>query len=82
MENISFQIIEFIEKKGYICEHVKKMGYGGTKNGDLYSIIEKKKSWFITRDKDFSVKEKFDNYKVGGVIVLNLSDKTTKNIKI
>lgn len=80
-ENLSFELIPFLQKKGFTAEHIKIMGLGGTKNGELYKIIEKKKAWFISKDKDFSVKEKFDKYKVGGIIVLNLSNESTKNFK-
>ncbi len=80
-ENLSYDLIEFLQKKGFNADHIKKMELGGTKNGELYKIIEKNKAWFISKDKDFSVKEKFDKYKVGGIIVLNLSNETTKNFK-
>jgi len=80
-ENLSFELIKFLKSKGFPAKHIKKMNLGGTKNGELYKIIEKNKAWFLTKDKDFSVKTKFDQYKVGGIIVLNLSDESTKNFK-
>ena len=80
-ENIGYDLIPFLQKKGFAVDHVKKMGLTGTKNGDLYRVIEKKKSWFITKDKDFSVKAGFDKYRVGGFIVLNLADESTMNVK-
>ena len=79
-ENISFDIIFVIKKLGYKVEHLKKLGKAGIRNGEVYKISSSRKLIIITRDTDFESIVKFNQYKIPGVIILKLSDSTTKNI--
>lgn len=79
-ENISFEVIPFLEKYGYFVEHIKKIGKSGIRNGEVYKLAVSKEMWIFTRDTDFLNIIKFHNYDVKGIIVLKLLDTTTKNI--
>ena len=72
-ENLPFALIDFLEKKNYRVNHLKKMVKSGIKNGEVYKIAEQSKSWIITRDADFESYHKFKSYDVGGIILLKLS---------
>jgi len=80
-ENISYEIIPFLEKFGYYVEHIKKIGKTGIKNGEVYQLAISKEMWIITRDTDFLNIIKFSTYDVKGIVVLKLLDTTTNNIK-
>jgi predicted nuclease of predicted toxin-antitoxin system len=79
-ENISFEVIPVIKKLGYKVEHLKKLGKTGIRNGEVYQIATSHKLIIITRDTDFESIIKFNQHKIPGVIVIKLSDSTTKNI--
>jgi len=49
-ENLPFALIDFLEKKGFRVNHLKKMGKSGIKNGAVYKIAEQSKSWIIVKD--------------------------------
>ncbi len=36
-ENMPFALVEFLKNKGYEAEHLKKLGKGGIRNGEVYS---------------------------------------------
>ena len=79
-ENLPFALIEFLRNKGYETEHLKTLGKGGIKNGEVYQVAEENSAWIITRDSDFKNYHKFVTYPIKGIIVLTLSDTRTKNI--
>ena len=58
-ENIPYVLIKLLEKKGFSVAHLKKIGRGGIKNGEVYKLAEESKSWIITRDADFQNYYKF-----------------------
>jgi len=72
MKNLPFALIDFLEKKGFRVNHLKKMGKSGIKNGAVYEIAEQSKSWIITRDADFESYHKFKSHEVAGVILFKL----------
>jgi len=79
-ENMPFALDEFLRNRGYNSYHLKKMGKGGIKNGEVYNVAEKKGAWILTRDSDFKSYHKFINHNVRGIIVFTLSDTRTGNI--
>ncbi len=79
-ENIPFELISFLEKKNFVTNHVKKRGKAGIKNGEVYALAESLDAWIITRDNDFGNIFKFNTYNVNGVILLRLTNSTTKNL--
>jgi len=79
-ENMPFALVEFIRNKGYEAEHLKKLGKGGIKNGEVYKVAEEKDAWILTRDSDFKSYHKFVTHPIKGIIVLTLSDTRTQNL--
>ena len=79
-ENIPFELITFLEKRNFVVNHVKKLGKTGIRNGEVYSLAESLDAWIVTRDNDFSNIFKFNTYHVKGVVVLRLTNSTTKNL--
>jgi predicted nuclease of predicted toxin-antitoxin system len=79
-ENIPFSFIEFIERKGFIVRHLKKIGRGGIKNGEVYQFAKENRLWIITRDSDFENYRKFVEHDVGGIIVFKLSKTKTQHL--
>jgi len=77
-ENIPFALIEFLQKKGYSAEHLKKIDKVGIKNGEVYQFAEKKHFWIVTRDSDFGSYKKFIDYDVAGIILFKLSKTNTQ----
>lgn len=75
-ENIPYVLIDFLTKKGFSVDHLKKIGKEGIKNGEVYKIAEESKSWIITRDADFQNYYKFISHDIGGIILIKLM--TTK----
>jgi len=71
-ENIPYVLIKLLEKKGFSVVHLKKIGRGGIKNGEVYKLAEESKAWIITRDADFQNYYKFISYDVGGIILIKL----------
>jgi len=72
-ENIPYALIDLLERKGFLVEHLKKKGMGGIKNGEVYQLAEKNKMWIITRDADFQNYYKFISHDIGGVILIKLT---------
>ncbi len=72
-ENIPFALINFLEKRGYSVEHLKKTGRGGIRNGEVYKLAEESKMWIITRDADFQSYYKFVSHDIGGIILIKLT---------
>ena len=79
-ENMPFTLMEFLSKKGYEVNHLKKMGKGGVKNGEVYTLAEEESARILTRDADFKSYYKFLKYNVEGIIVFTMEDTKTKNI--
>lgn len=79
-ENLPFELINFLEKRSYRVDHLKKMGKSGIKNGEVYKIAEQNKAWIITRDVDFESYYKFKIYNVGGIILFKLSITRTPHL--
>lgn len=79
-ENLPFALVEFLINKGYEAEHLKKLGKGGIRNGEVYKVAEEKDAWILTRDSDFKSYHKFVTHPVKGIIVLTLSDTRTQNL--
>ncbi len=79
-ENMPFALGEFLKDRGYNSYHLKKMGKGGIKNGEVYNVAEKKNAWILTRDSDFKSYHKFITHNVRGIIVFTLSNTRTENI--
>ncbi|KHD06143.1 hypothetical protein PN36_00920 [Candidatus Thiomargarita nelsonii] len=79
-ENMPFALVEFLRNKGYEAEHLKKLGKGGIKNGEVYKVAEEKDAWILTRDSDFKSYHKFVTHPIKGIIVLTLSDTRTQNL--
>lgn len=71
-ENIPYALIDFLEKKGFSVDHLKKIGKGGIKNGEVYKRAEENKLWIITRDADFQNYYKFISHDIGGIILIKL----------
>ncbi|MEW6200628.1 MAG: DUF5615 family PIN-like protein [bacterium] len=42
-ENMPYALIALIEKRGFLVEHLKKIGKSGIKNGEVYKLAEEKK---------------------------------------
>jgi predicted nuclease of predicted toxin-antitoxin system len=79
-ENLPYGLIDFLEKRSYNVNHLKKMGKSGIKNGEVYKIAEQNKAWIITRDADFESYHKFKTYDVGGIILFKLSVTRTSHL--
>ncbi|MEN8220502.1 MAG: DUF5615 family PIN-like protein [Pseudomonadota bacterium] len=79
-ENMPFALVEFLRNKGYEAEHLKKLGKGGIRNGEVYKVAEEKAAWILTIDSDFKSYHKFVTHPVKGIIVLTLSDTRTQNL--
>src|SRR5436309_3245126 len=69
-ENIPFDLIDSLTRKGHTVHHIKKLGKTGIVNGEVYSLAKELDAWLRTRDKDFRNLEKFYRYDVNGIIVL------------
>jgi predicted nuclease of predicted toxin-antitoxin system len=69
-ENIPYSLITYLEKKGHIAHHVRKLGKVGIRNGEVYELAASLPAWIVTRDKDFRSLIKFLEYDVPGVIVI------------
>ncbi|MBW1972519.1 MAG: DUF5615 family PIN-like protein [Deltaproteobacteria bacterium] len=65
--------MDFLEKRGFFVEHLKKMGKGGIKNGEVYKIAEENNMWIITRDADFQNYYKFISHNIKGIILIKLT---------
>ena len=72
-ENIPYALIKLLEKKGFSVAHLKKIGKGGIKNGEVYKLAEESKSWIITRDADFQNYYKFISHDIGGIILIKFT---------
>jgi predicted nuclease of predicted toxin-antitoxin system len=72
-ENIPYALIDFLEKRGFSVEHLKKLQMGGIKNGDVYKIAEKGKMWIITRDAGFQNYYRFGSHDIAGIILIKLT---------
>jgi len=72
-ENIPYALIDFLEKRGFSVEHLKKLQMGGLKNGDVYKIAEKGKMWIITRDAGFQNYYRFGSHDIAGIILIKLT---------
>ena len=79
-ENIPFALTEFLDKRGYPVEHLKKIGKGGIKNGDVYNYAESNRMWIITRDADFQSYYKFVSYDISGIILIKLTITRTPHL--
>lgn len=79
-ENIPYALIEFLEEKGYHAEHLKRMGKGGIKNGEVYRIAEEGRMWIVTRDADFQSYYRFTTHNIGGVIVIRQTNARTEHL--
>lgn len=71
-ENLPFALMDFLVKKGFSCEHIKKLGQSGIRNGVVYKLAEENKWWLLSRDADFQNMDKFTRYDVAGIIVIKL----------
>jgi len=72
-ENIPYALIDFLEKRGFSVEHLKKLQMGGIKNGEVYKIAVKRKMWIITRDADFQNYYRFGSHDIAGIILIKLT---------
>ena len=72
-ENTPYALINLLESRGFTVMHLKKIGKGGIRNGEVYEFAEKNKMWIITRDADFQNIKKFNNYNVAGIILIKLT---------
>lgn len=79
-ENMPFTLIDFFEKKGFSVEHLKKIGMGGIKNGEVYKFAEEKEMWIVTRDADFQSYYKFISHNIKGIILIKLTITKTANL--
>jgi predicted nuclease of predicted toxin-antitoxin system len=79
-ENIPYALIDLLQERGFDVQHLKKMGKGGIKNGEVYKIAENEKSWIITRDADFQNLRKFHSYNVAGIILFKLTRSKTEHL--
>ncbi len=79
-ENMPFALIEFLSNRGYETKHLKILGKGGIKNGEVYQVAQENQAWIMTRDSDFKNYHRFVIHPIKGIIVLTLSDTRTKNI--
>ncbi|HWF43352.1 MAG TPA: DUF5615 family PIN-like protein [Candidatus Kapabacteria bacterium] len=77
-ENIPYSLIEFLEKRGHITHHVRKLGKVGIRNGEVYQLAVDLQAWIVTRDKDFRSYVKFLTYQVPGVIVIESETELTR----
>ena len=77
-ENISFDVIYFLKSYHFKVEHVKLLGKSGIRNGDVHKLSVRLKAWIVTRDTDFLNREKITEHKTKGVIVIRLTDSSTK----
>ena len=53
-ENTPYALIDLLESRGFTVMHLKKIGKGGIKNGEVYEFAERNKMWIITRDADLA----------------------------
>ena len=79
-ENTPYALIDLLEKRGFLVEHLKKTGKSGMKNGEVYKLAEEKKMWIITRDADFQNYYKFITHDIGGVILVKLAITKTDHL--
>jgi len=78
-ENIPYAFIRFLEKKGFLVSHLKKIGKAGIKNGEVYQLAEKMNAWIVTRDADFQNMQRYISHQGAGIILFKLS-RTRTNI--
>lgn len=43
-ENMPFALLKFLRDRGYEASHLKKLGKGGIKNGEVYKVAEEQDS--------------------------------------
>ncbi len=79
-ENMPFDLVDFLKRRGYETNHLKTLGKTGIKNGEVYIVAEQGDSWILTRDADFKNYYKFITHNVKGIIVFSISNTTTRNI--
>ena len=79
-ENMPFDLIQLLTKKGHEVIHLKKIGKGGIRNGEVYQVAEAEGSWILTRDADFKNYQKFNTYQIKGIIVFVLNNTKTGNL--
>lgn len=72
-ENTPYALIDLLESRGFTVVHLKKIGKGGIRNGEVYEFAERNKMWIITRDADFQNIRKFNTYDVAGIILIKLT---------
>ncbi len=72
-ENLPYDLECFFAEKNVPVEHIKKIGKAGIKNGEVYQYAEINKRWIITRDVDFQNYFKFQQYNIGGIILIKTS---------
>ena len=72
-ENMPYALINLLESRGFTVMHLKKIGKGGIRNGEVYEFAERNKMWIITRDADFQNIRKFNTYNVAGIILIKLT---------
>jgi predicted nuclease of predicted toxin-antitoxin system len=80
-ENLSVDLIPFLQKKGHQAYHIKIMGLTGIKNGEVYKTAQQKQAWLITKDQDFNIIEKFRTSRVKGIILINIDGQSTSDYK-
>ena len=66
-ENIPYALIDLLEKRGFLVDHLKRMEKTGIKNGEVYKLAEKGKMWIVTRDADFQNFRRFATYNISGM---------------
>ena len=71
-ENMPFALVEFLINKGYFASHLKQLGKGGIRNGEVYQVAKEKEAWILTRDSDFKSYHKFVLHPIKGIIVMTL----------
>jgi predicted nuclease of predicted toxin-antitoxin system len=81
-ENLPYDLITIVEKKGYYVEHIKKIGKTGIKNGEVYQYAQDNEMWIVTRDSDFSSLIKFDTYQIKGIFLFRTIDTSIKSLKM
>jgi len=78
-ENIPYDLIGLLEKRGFKVNHLKKIGKVGIKNGEVYELAEEMNAWIVTRDADFQNMGRYISHQIAGIILFKLS-KTRTNV--
>ena len=73
-EDLPREVAHLLRAKGYECSTVLEQGLGGTKDPELWRIVQDHRQFLITADKGFGDVRRFPPGSHGGVLLLRPAD--------